>query len=61
MIRLTAAQYARFKSAVNSNFGRFEGKHMADIMVGDDYYVFIIDEFDEYEIVKKGTMHDCRR
>ena len=52
MEEVSETQYARFVSAVNTNFRRFQGKEFAYISVDELVYYFKIIEFGDYEIIK---------
>ena len=46
--------YARFISAVNSNFKRFEGRKYAEIAIGNLLFYFRIIAFNDYDILWVG-------
>ena len=58
MDEVSEEQYARFVSAVNTNFRRFEGLEFAYIAVDELVYFFRIIEFDDYVIVKVELNND---
>ena len=52
------AEYAKFKTEVNTNFRRFEGRNVAVIMIDNKYYVFEIYGFDDYVVIQVGDIDD---
>ena len=55
MIKLTKEEYARFMTAVNTNYYyRFANKDFGRIVVDTKIYSFRIYEFGEYEIIWTG-------
>ena len=53
-MEISEEQYARFVSAVNTNYSRFEGKDYAYIAIDDKIYLFRNYEFNVYKIIRIG-------
>lgn len=55
MVKLTKAEYARFMSAVNTNYyDRFVNKDFGRIVIDTKIYSFRIYGFSEYEVIWAG-------
>ena len=54
MMQVTRELYARFLSAVNSNFSRFRGRKYAQIALDDVLIYFAIRGFNDYDILWIG-------
>ena len=50
--------YARFVSAINTNFKRFENRKYGEIAIGEVLFYFRINAFDDYDILWVGENND---
>ena len=50
------SEYARFVSAVNTNYARFKDRKFAYIVIDDMVYYFRNYEFGDYEILEIGEL-----
>lgn len=55
---ISKIEYAKFKTEVNTNFRRFEGRNVAVIIIDNKYYVFEIYGFDDYVVIQVGDIDD---